>query len=62
MFTPAEIAEWVSKPWKNLEHPRQLVPILGISHDTRTLKPGDVYIAIKGENHDGHDFVEQAIE
>jgi len=37
-------------------------PTLGISHDTRTLKEGDVYIAIKGENHDGHDFVEQAVE
>ncbi|MCK5844238.1 MAG: UDP-N-acetylmuramoyl-tripeptide--D-alanyl-D-alanine ligase, partial [Victivallales bacterium] len=36
-------------------------PILGISHDTRTLKEGDVYIAIKGERFDGHDFVEQAI-
>ncbi len=37
-------------------------PILGISHDTRTLKEGDIYIAIKGENYDGHDFVEQAVE
>lgn len=37
-------------------------PILGISHDTRTLKSGDVYIAIKGEHFDGHDFVEQAVE
>ena len=37
-------------------------PILGISHDTRTLKEGDVYIAIKGERFDGHDFVEQAVE
>ena len=32
----------------------------GISIDTRTLKPGDLYIAIKGENHDGHSFVTEA--
>ena len=35
--------------------------VLGISHDTRTLKAGEVYLAIRGENHDGHDFVEQAV-
>lgn len=32
----------------------------GISIDTRTLKPGDIYIAIKGENLDGHSFVKEA--
>ncbi len=36
--------------------------INSISIDTRTLKAGDVYIAIKGENHDGHAFIEHAIE
>ena len=33
-----------------------------ISIDTRTLNQQDVYIAIKGENLDGHDYIEQAIE
>lgn len=28
--------------------------------DTRTLSPGDLYIAIKGQNFDGNDFVEAA--
>ncbi len=32
------------------------------STDTRTLRPGDVYVAIRGENHDGHTFIPQAIE
>lgn len=32
----------------------------GISIDTRTLLPGNVFIAIKGEQFDGHDFVEKA--
>jgi UDP-N-acetylmuramoyl-tripeptide--D-alanyl-D-alanine ligase len=36
------------------------VPINKISIDTRTLQSGDLYIAIKGENFDGNDFVAQA--
>ncbi len=31
------------------------------STDTRTLQPGDTYVAIRGETHDGHDFVPQAV-
>lgn len=33
-----------------------------ISTDTRTIKPGDVFFAIKGEQFDGHDFIVQALE
>ena len=33
----------------------------GISIDTRTLKPGDCYIALKGEQFDGHAFVGEAL-
>jgi UDP-N-acetylmuramoyl-tripeptide--D-alanyl-D-alanine ligase len=29
--------------------------------DSRLVQPGDLFIAIKGENHDGHDHVEAAI-
>lgn len=59
MFTSGEIAQWTSTDWKEFD---KKFPILGISHDTRTLKPGEVYIAIKGAAHDGHDFVQQAVE
>jgi UDP-N-acetylmuramoyl-tripeptide--D-alanyl-D-alanine ligase len=31
------------------------------SIDTRTLQPGDVYVAIRGETHDGHSFIPQAV-
>src|SRR6185295_19429413 len=34
----------------------------GYSIDTRTLQPGDLFFAVKGERFDGHDFVEQALE
>ncbi len=32
------------------------------STDTRTLQPGDTYVAIRGETHDGHAFIPQAIQ
>ena len=36
--------------------------ISGWSVDTRTLAPGDLYFALRGPSHDGHDYVEQAIQ
>src|SRR2546426_10420978 len=30
------------------------------SIDSRTIQPGDLFFAVKGERLDGHDFVEQA--
>ena len=35
--------------------------ITGISIDSRTVTPGEAYFAIKGDVHDGHDFVEAAL-
>ena len=34
----------------------------GLSIDTRTLKPGDLFVALKGDNRDGHDFVRAAFD
>lgn len=34
----------------------------GFSIDTRTLQPGDLYIAIEGERFDGHDYCRAAME
>ncbi len=36
--------------------------ISGLSIDTRTLKPGDAFFAITGENRDGHEFVAAALQ
>jgi len=33
----------------------------GISIDTRNIRPQDVFIAIKGNNFDGHNFVDEAV-
>lgn len=35
--------------------------LTGFSIDSRTIRAGEVFVAIKGPNHDGHDFVEQAL-
>jgi UDP-N-acetylmuramoyl-tripeptide--D-alanyl-D-alanine ligase len=46
-------------------HHRELLEkrkITGISTDTRSLKSGDLFFALKGENFDGHAFVESAFE
>ena len=34
----------------------------GLSIDSRTLGKGDAFFAIQGDNRDGHDFVEAALE
>jgi UDP-N-acetylmuramoyl-tripeptide--D-alanyl-D-alanine ligase len=36
--------------------------ITGISIDSRSIKPGEAYFAIKGDVHDGHDFVAAALQ
>ncbi len=36
--------------------------ITGISIDTRSIERNDLYIAIKGKNYDGHDFLEEALK
>ena len=34
----------------------------GISTDTRTLRRGDIFVALRGERFDGHDFIARAVE
>lgn len=58
-FRPGEVAQWVSRMWKN-GMPEGM--ITGVSHDTRTLEPGNLYVALQGENFDGHEFLSQAFE
>ena len=35
---------------------------MGYSIDSRTLNPGDLFMALKGDRFDGHDYVPQALE
>ncbi|MBV8803118.1 MAG: UDP-N-acetylmuramoyl-tripeptide--D-alanyl-D-alanine ligase, partial [Gammaproteobacteria bacterium] len=44
----------------NCAKPKQDATIHGISKDTRSIMPGNLYIAIKGEQFDGHHFITDA--
>src|SRR5271155_950115 len=35
--------------------------VTGVSIDSRTMVPGELFIAIRGPRHDGHDFVTTAL-
>jgi UDP-N-acetylmuramoyl-tripeptide--D-alanyl-D-alanine ligase len=55
-FTPDELAaatggRWIGTP------PAQLA---GVSTDTRTLGPGSLFVALKGEKFDAHDYLAEA--
>ena len=38
----------------------KIFKVTGISTDTRSLKKGNLFFALTGANHDGHDFLFQA--
>jgi len=37
------------------------MPVHSVSTDSRAVEPGSVFVAIRGERHDGHDFVVDAV-
>jgi len=57
-LTIARVAEFISAVGEfDPEHLAQ-----GYSIDSRTVRAGQLFFAVKGERLDGHDFVEQALE
>ena len=42
--------------------PGRAFEVNGLSIDTRTLRPGDLFVALKGDARDGHDFVKAAFD
>lgn len=55
-----QIAHWMSGMSATLHG--QAPAATGYSIDSRTLKPGDLFFAVRGERFDGHDFVAAALE
>jgi len=37
------------------------IEVHGVSYDTRTLRAGEIFIAVKGYEHDGHRYIEEAV-
>lgn len=52
-----EIAEWLQAKGQQMDG----VTVTGVSIDSRTVKKGDLFIPFRGEQVNGHQYVEQAI-
>lgn len=63
-FLPNQLRIWTDgkllRSQKSKENTEKFYP--GISTDTRRLRRGEVFLALHGENYDGHDFIDAAIE
>lgn len=57
-----ELAEVTTGSWRfDSDRLSETAQILGISTDTRSLKPNELFLALKGDRFDGHQFVSQAL-
>ncbi len=54
-FDPDKLSEWTGAVWTT-RPPR----ISGFSHDTRRLRPGELFVALETESRDGHEFLPDA--
>jgi UDP-N-acetylmuramoyl-tripeptide--D-alanyl-D-alanine ligase len=53
VFSPDKLARWCGGRWTVLP----TTPIVGFTQDTRALRPGQLFVALKSERRDGHDFL-----
>jgi len=53
----SQLAQWLHAPFHGEDR-----LIQSISHDTRNLQPGSMYVALRGERFDGHAFAQAAIK
>ncbi len=56
IFSPESLAEWTGGRWTV----RPVSPLSGFTIDTRQLRGGQVFVAIKTDKRDGHDFLSTA--
>ncbi len=56
VFSPNQLASWTRGRW-TAPPPAALT---GFTHDTRTLQPGQVFVALKTDRRDGHEFLAAA--
>ena len=53
--------ELFSRYFSDVIGKNDLLPVKGVSTDSRDIKKGDLFLAIKGENFDGSEFVGEAL-
>lgn len=56
VFDPRTLAADARGEWRT----SPVAPVSGFSIDTRTLRPGDLFVALKTEKRDGHEFLAEA--
>lgn len=56
---PLKMAHWTEGAWAGGRFPEA---VSGFSFDTRTLRPGDCFVALRGGARDGHAFLREAAE
>ena len=59
LWTAAEVLAAIGGRWSGAA-PADDLPITGISIDSRTLAAGDLFFALVGPTHDGHDYAGKA--
>ena len=57
-----ENSEMFSTIFESITNSKVYHPITGLTNDSRQVKKGDLYIAIIGENNDGHNFLNEVYE
>ena len=62
LWTKAEIIKAVFNKNQNNRNFQITNKITGVSIDSRTINPGDLFIALNGINHDGNLFIPEAIK
>jgi UDP-N-acetylmuramoyl-tripeptide--D-alanyl-D-alanine ligase len=60
LFSAMSISDITGGSW--LRPPENGLAPRGLSIDSRTIKSGEAFLAVRGETFDGHDFVQQATE
>ncbi|MDX1801778.1 MAG: Mur ligase domain-containing protein, partial [Marinobacter sp.] len=60
MMRPFSLAE--AGAWLGVPVPDTSLTFSGVSTDTRTLQPGNLYVALRGERFDGHQFLMAALD
>lgn len=61
-FTRAEIMKALEPVGPVLRRGADETPFKGLSTDTRTIRPDQLFVPLIGEKFDGHDYLDQAIE
>jgi UDP-N-acetylmuramoyl-tripeptide--D-alanyl-D-alanine ligase len=56
-FAPAYLAAWTGGRWTA----KPALPLTGFTQDTRQLRAGQVFVALRTDKRDGHDFLTAAV-